>query len=95
MNEQTGLFLIGYLGLLLPAGVGFFWMENWLYSKKGATRHWVYVVALALMAIVVAFSFREGPARSIFFATLLPLPGCGVGAMLGGIFGQFFPENHP
>ena len=94
MDEQTGLFLIGYLGLLLPAGVGFFWMENWLYIKKETTRHWLYVAILLSLMAIVAFSFREGPARSTFFATLLPLPGCGVGAMLGGIFGQFFPENH-
>ena len=94
MDEQTGLFLIGYVGLLLPAGVGFFWMGDLLYSKKNVTRHWLYAAALLVLMASVAFFFRGGSPQGTFFAVLLPLPGCAVGAMLGGIFGQFFPENH-
>ena len=94
MDEQTGSFLIGYIGLMLPAVVGFFWMEKWLYSKKKVTRHWLYATALLILMVSVAFFFQGGPPGGTFFAVLLPLPGCAVGATLGGIFGQFFPENH-
>ncbi len=96
MDEQTGSFSIGYVyvGLLLPALVGFFWVENWLYSKKKVTRHWLYAATLLVLMAMVAFFFRGGSPRGTFLAMSLPLPACVVGAMLGGIFGQFFPENH-
>ena len=94
MNEQAVPWVIGY-GLLLSAAVGFFWMENWLYSKKDATRHWLYATTLLVLTALVAafFSWGGSPSRGVFFATLLPLSGCAVGAILGGMFGQFFPEN--
>ncbi len=94
MDQQTGLFLIGYLGLLLPAVVGFFWTERWLYGKKDATRHWLYVSALLVLMASVAFFFQGGSAQGTFFAVLLTLSGSAIGAVLGGIFGQFFVENH-
>jgi len=93
MDEQMRLFLLGYVGFLLPASVGFFWMENWLYSKKKITRHWLYVGVLLVLMAMMAFFFRGEFPRRTFFAILLPLPACAVGAVLGGSFGQFFPEN--
>ncbi|HEY4524076.1 MAG TPA: hypothetical protein VJK04_04390 [Candidatus Paceibacterota bacterium] len=94
MDEQTGLFLIGYMGLLLPAGIGFFWMESWLYSKKKVTRHWLYATTLLVPMVSMVLFFRGGSSRGTFFAVLLPPLACAVGAALGGIFGQFFHENH-
>ena len=92
MDEQTGSLLIGYIGLLSVI-VGFFWMENWLYSKKKVARHWLYAVALLVLMVSVVFFLREGSPRGIFFTMLLLISACVVGAILGGIFGQFFHEN--
>ena len=94
MDEQAVPLALGYFGLLVPAAIGFWWTDDWLYNKRGAARHWLYAVVLLVPVVILAFLFREAYPRGTFFAaTLLPLLGCAVGAVLGAMFGQFF--EHP
>lgn len=94
MESEYSSFVIIYLGLVLPGAVGFFWMENWLYSKKEATRHWFYLtVQLALVTGMILSFWQKGVTGSILISALLPLSACAVGAVLGGAIGQFFPKD--
>jgi len=88
MNEQDFKFTVGFL-LVFAAVLGGAWMNSWLYEKKEMTRHWLYVTATIILMAISVFSLRTLEPEVMLLTALLPPVGLAIGAVLGGVFGQF------